>query len=59
MLFFRNTNDDVATPANCLEFPEDENEFDGDVSDSDGYLSEVCLAVLYRLLFIVDKQYSY
>uniref|UniRef100_A0ACD6A7H4 Uncharacterized protein n=1 Tax=Avena sativa TaxID=4498 RepID=A0ACD6A7H4_AVESA len=35
-----NTNDDVATVANCLEFPEDENEFDADLSDSDGYLSE-------------------
>uniref|UniRef100_A0ACD5Z7H1 Uncharacterized protein n=1 Tax=Avena sativa TaxID=4498 RepID=A0ACD5Z7H1_AVESA len=34
------TNDDVPTVANCLEFPEDENEFDGDLSDSDGYLSE-------------------
>ncbi|KAM0824527.1 hypothetical protein ACQ4PT_070147 [Festuca glaucescens] len=35
-----NTNDDVATLVNSLEFPEDENEFDGDLSDSDGYLSE-------------------
>ena len=35
-----NMNDDVATLANCLEFPEDENELDGDLSDSDGYLSE-------------------
>ncbi|CAM0948638.1 unnamed protein product [Alopecurus aequalis] len=34
------TNDDVAASANCLEFPEDETEFDGDLSDSDGYLSE-------------------
>ncbi|VAI12400.1 nucleolar complex-associated protein 2-like isoform X1 [Triticum urartu] len=42
-----NMNDDVATLANCLEFPEDENELDGDLSDSDGYLSEDLECVYY------------
>jgi hypothetical protein len=42
-----------------LEFPEDDIEIDADLSDSDGYLSEVCLFILYTgLLLLPTKAYG-
>jgi len=41
-----------------LEFPEDDIEIDADLSDSNGYLSEVCLLILYTDLLLPTKSYG-
>ena len=48
-------NDDATLMIHGLEFPKDDAELDADPSDSDGYLSEVCLFVLFTSLYQAYK----
>jgi nucleolar complex protein 2 len=53
-------NGDAAALVNGLEFPEDECELNSDLSDSDGYLSEVCLLILFRGSYsLIHNQHSF
>ena len=58
MVLYRATNDDSDAKIDGLAFPEDDIEIDADLSDSNGYLSEVCLFILNTGLLLPAKAYG-